>query len=139
MTIRRSRTYRIGLSQEGTDLFLTCHCRLAHLTGLFIPYGATLFVAVLLAEVADLSELAAQLGDRTLSRLSGRGEYFVGASAALPDIVTTVSERVESIDTFAKRPAAGHVHLASLALMATCDDDALADAYKRMTVLLSTV
>jgi hypothetical protein len=135
MAVRRSRTYRIRLSQEGTKLFLACHCRLAHLTGVFIPYGATLFVAVLLAEAGETSDIADELNARMLARLSGNQEHFVGASASLADIVTKVGDRVAQADAIAERPPVAHIHLASLAIMASCEDYALTKAYQRMTQL----
>jgi len=136
MATTRSRTYRMRLSPEGTRLFLSCHCRLAHATELFISYGCTLFVAVLLAEAGDPSDLAAELNERQMVRLSGNTEHFVGASASLAKIVLKVGERLAQSDAVPDRPPAAHIYLASLAVMAGCEDDALKRAYDRMAALL---
>ncbi|WP_235523565.1 hypothetical protein [Sphingobium sp. Leaf26] len=50
MATAKSRTYRLHLSEEGTDAFLEFHSRLARNVRRFIPYGATLTVAMLLIE-----------------------------------------------------------------------------------------
>lgn len=50
MATAKSRTYRLHLSEEGTDAFLEFHSRLARIVRRFIPYGATLTVAMLLIE-----------------------------------------------------------------------------------------
>jgi hypothetical protein len=94
MVAQRSRSYRMRLSPAGTNMFLCCHCRLAHLIGSFIPYGSTLFVAVLLAKAGDPSELLAELGGTSIARFAGEAEHFVGASRTLAELVEQICERL---------------------------------------------
>jgi hypothetical protein len=137
MGSKRSRTYRMRLSRDGTRLFLSCHCRLAHLVGAFIPYGTTLYVAVILADAGDPSDLLAELDAQSIGRLLGSFEHFVGASASLSDLVSVICDRLARSDILARRPPVSHVHLASLALMASSEDDALTRAYIRMASMLA--
>jgi hypothetical protein len=125
------------LSQDGTRLFLSCHCRLAHLVATFIPYGTTLYVAVLLADAGDPSDLLAELDERAIGRLSGSCEHFVGTSPSLSDLVSGMCDRLAMSDGVSQRPPVSHVHLASLALMACSEDDALTRAYARMVSMVA--
>lgn len=138
MENKRSRTYRMRLSPDGTHLFLSCHCRLAHLVSTFIPYGTTLFVAVLLAEAGDPSDLMAELDEHAINRLCGSAEHFVGASASLSDLVSAICDRLARSEDLAHRPPVSHIHLASLAIMAGCEDHAIARAYGRMETMLAS-
>jgi len=136
MAARRSRTYRICLSHEGTELFLSCHCRLARLMARFIPYGATLFVAVLLAEASDPAELVAELEDRSINRLFGSAEHFVGASGRLSNIVEAICDRLIEQDGIRDRPPVARIQLASLTIMAGSEDGELVQGYHRMLAMI---
>lgn len=132
MAGNRSRTYRLRLSKEGTDLFLSCHYRLARIAKSFIPYGATLSVAMLLIGAMDIDELAGELSMPSVKRLAGNEEHFVGASAQLTNYATAILERLEASSLIANRPAVGKLHVVAIAFMAACEDHALAQAFQKL-------
>lgn len=107
MTGHRSRTYRLRLSEEGTDLFLAQHHRLARIARGFIPYGATLGVAVMLMEKVETDELVAELTMPSLNRLA------------------------ES-DLIGVRPSVGALHNLAIMLMESSEDHELAKAWQRV-------
>ena len=124
-----SRSYRLRLSAEGTDLFLACHYRLARLTRCFIAYGATLSVAMRLLEQLDDEELIAELMTPKLPALGGNAEYFVGASPTLAQVAASVLERVDRSGSFAVPPPVHAIYVAALTLMASSEDPLLLQAY----------
>lgn len=132
MTGHRSRTYRLRLSEEGTDLFLAQHHRLARIARSFIPYGATLGVAVILMEKVETDALVAELAMPSLKHLAGKCEHFVGATAALNSATGAILNRLEESDLVGVRPSAGALHVLAIALMASCEDSELAKAWQRM-------
>lgn len=132
MTGHRSRTYRLRLSEEGTDLFLAQHHRLARMARSFIPYGATLGVAVMLMEKVETHALVAELAMPSLKRLAGKCEHFVGATAALNSATGAILNRLEGSDLISVRPSAGTLHNLAIALMESCEDSELAKAWQRM-------
>ena len=137
MTERQSRTYRLCLSPEGTDLFLVCHGRLARLVNNLNSYGTTLFVAILIAEASDPSEIVAELELPRLRRLIGQKEHFVGASARLGRIAGTIAERVGRSDSLSDKPKLNVLYAACIALMAVSEDKALKAAYGRINNLVA--
>lgn len=132
MTGNRSRTYRLRLSNEGTDLFLSCHYRLAKIAKRFIPYGATLSVAMLLLGAMDIDELAGELAMPSVKRLAGEEEHFVGASAQLTRYAAMILDRLEGSSLIGNRPAIGKLHVAAIAVMAACEDHVLAQAFQKL-------
>ncbi|UXC92981.1 MULTISPECIES: hypothetical protein [Sphingobium] len=137
MTERQSRTYKLSLSPEGTDLFLVCHARLAKLANSLISYGSTLYVAILIAEASDASEIAAELELPHLRRLIGKREHFVGASDRLQRIAGKISDRLERSDHLGDRPTKNALYAACIALMASSEDKTLKAAYRRMDDLVA--
>lgn len=125
----RSRSYRLRLSGEGTDLFLGCHCRLARLTRSFVAYGATLAVAMSLLERLDDDEIVAELMMPDLPRLSGAAEYFVGAPPALAKLVVSIQERLDQTASFAVLPPVNIIYVAALALMSSSEDMSIMQAH----------
>ena len=137
MTERQSRTYRLSLSPEGTDLFLVCHGRLAKLANSLISYGSTLYVAILIAESSDASEIAAELEPPRLRRLIGKNDHFVGASDRLQRVAGAISDRLENSDELSHRPTKNALYAACIALMAASEDKTLKAAYSRMSNLVA--
>ena len=132
MTGHRSRTYRLRLSEEGTYLFLAQHHRLALIARSFIPYGATLGVAVMLMEKLETEELVAELAMPALKRFAGKCEHFVGATTALNSALGSILDRLEGSDLIGVRPSAATLQNLAIKFMASCEDDELAGAWRRM-------
>lgn len=137
MTERQSRSYRLCLSPEGTDLFLVCHGRLAQLANSLNSYGTTLFVAVLIAETSHASEIVAELEMPRLRRLMGQKEHFVGASVRLGRVAVAIAERVGRSDSLSDKPKMNALYTACIALMAASEDKILKAAYSRMNNLVA--
>lgn len=127
-----SRTYKLRLSEQGIDLFLACHYRLAQLLRDFIPYGATFSVAVALLERMDADDIAAELETRSCLQCTGDKTCFVGSSAELAEIMQLVCERLVESDRFAQSPPVGKLYIVGLASFRTAEDKDLAEAYRRV-------
>ncbi len=132
MATTKSRTYRLHLSEEGTDSFLECHSRLARIARRFIPYGATLTVAMLLIEALDGSELSDELCAPAVNRLTGRIEHFVGASPNLARAAAKMLEQVESSPGGGPAITTARLFTAAIALMSASEDSEIARAYRRI-------
>lgn len=137
MAARRSRTYRLRLSGEGTERFLGCHHRLARLTGRLVPYGATLFVAMLLTAGSDTAEIAAEVSLAAAQRSRSDKEHFVGASDRLSAIETEIGHLVEQTDIVSGRPSQVAMFIAGIAIMAASEDKAIMSAFDRMTRMIA--
>ncbi len=136
MATPKSRTYRLHLSEEGTDTFLECHCRLARIARRFIPYGATLTVAMLLIEVLDGSELSDELLAPAVKRLTGRIEHFVGASPHLAQKAAKMLEYVEISPDGGPAITTARLFTAAIAHMSASEDSEIARAYRRIGTAL---
>lgn len=136
MTARTSRTYRLRLSREGTGLFIGCHARLARLAESFVPYGATLFVAVLVTDDLETSDIAAELALPAVKRLAGELEHFVGASVRLSDVVGRIADRLQQSGLLEGRLQVGRLYIVGMMVMAASEDWTLVKAYRRMEALL---
>jgi hypothetical protein len=124
-----SRTYKLRLSDQGVDLFLACHHRLAQLVREFIPYGTTLSVAVLLLERLDADEVAAEFGTSACQASAGDQVRFVGCSTELADVMARVCERLTASDRFGQSPPIGRLYLVGLATLRAAEDKELREAY----------
>jgi hypothetical protein len=138
MATAKSRTYRLHLSDEGTDAFLECHLRLARIARRFIPYGATLTVAVLLVEALDCPELSDELSAPRVNRLSGRIEHFVGASPNLAHAAARMLEQVEISLSGGPALTAARLFTAAIALMSASEDSEIARAYRSIGTAFAT-
>jgi hypothetical protein len=125
-----SRTYKLRLSDQGIDLFLACHCRLARLVRDFIPYGATLSVAVLLLDRLGVEDIAAELETRACDQLAGDIERFVGCSNELANVMRRVVERLEASEQFGCKPPIGKLYIVGLVSFKVVEDGELTDAYR---------
>lgn len=124
-----SRTYKLRLSEQGIDLFLSCHYRLAQLVREFIPYGTTLSVAVLLLDRMDVDEVAAELETNACQASIGVHVRFVGCSTELADIVGRICERLTASDRFGHSPPIGRLYVVGLATLHAAEDKDLRNAY----------
>jgi hypothetical protein len=114
MSRRLSRTYKLRLSDEGIALFLSCHCRLAHIAKDFISYGMTLAVAVTLLHRLDSAEIAAELERLPSRRIDGPHRRFVGGSARIAEMTRAIAARLAASDDVPAAPAIGRLHDAAL-------------------------
>ncbi len=128
----KSRTHRLGLSNKGVDAFLACHHRLACLTRSFIPYGATLYVALLIAETLDAEAIVEQLDRPRTLDYAGPKRHCVGTPAIFSDLVLRLIDRVVASDFHWKKPRSGEIYLACLNIMIEAEDAELSKAYQRM-------
>ncbi len=126
-----SRTYKLRLSEQGVDLFLGCHFRLATLVRDFIPYGATLSVAVALLDRLAASDIAAELETRTCQHLAGDIVRFVGGSNELGAVMQRVAKRLELSDQLGYRPPIGKLYIVGLVSFGAVEDSQLVEAYRR--------
>ncbi|WP_336971420.1 hypothetical protein [Sphingobium aromaticiconvertens] len=129
--MQTSRTYKLLLSDQGIDLFLGCHCRLAHLVRAFIPYGVTLAAAVTFLESLDPSEIAAEVETRKFVRSCGTQVHFVGSSARLTESMSKIKEKLSNSSEFGSLPSVGKLYVVALISLEAAEDRQLMDAYHR--------
>lgn len=91
---RVSRTFKLKLSPAGVELFLDCHCRLGHLVNELLPFGNTLYCALLHLDRADTQTIADDLTTLKDSGLYGDKVCFVGAPLSLTDVTSRIAERL---------------------------------------------
>lgn len=123
--MRPSRTYKLRLSDEGIDLFLHCHDRLARLRRDFIPYGATLATAVAMLDNREPREIIAELGTLRFSRCLGDQVRFVGTSIALSPMIAKLTSRLAVAKGHGRMPTSGHLYIVGLLTIKSAADDAL--------------
>lgn len=122
MQNRKSRAYKLQLSEEGIQLFLRCHCRLGRLAGDLLPYGMTLLVAVTLLHERDVEEQALELLEPALVRYGGRIIRYVGTSSVLSDLIRKIAEDATRMGGLLSSPPAWKMFLAALAHMESVPD-----------------
>ena len=91
---RVSRTFKLKLSPAGVELFLDCHCRLGHLVNELLPFGNTLYCALLHLERVDTRIIADDLKTLKESGLAGDRVCFVGAPLSLTESTSRLAERL---------------------------------------------
>ena len=91
---RVSRTFKLKLSPAGVELFLDCHCRLGHLVKELLPFGNTLYCALLYLDHVDVQLIADDLKTLRDSGLNGDRVCFVGAPLSLTDVTSRVAARL---------------------------------------------
>lgn len=129
---RRSRTYRLRLSSAGMELFLDCHHRLGCLVSEMLPFGTTLYCALLYLDQIDVALIIDDL--RTLPRLGlvGEREHFVGAPCSLADALRRIVERVESDPADAPAALGTRLFVVALKRFRLAPTDAVLEAYGGM-------
>lgn len=126
--MRISRTYKLRLSDEGFDLFLRCHSRVASISRQFIPYGFTLEVSVAMLNKEEACDIAADLLSYECSRAMGRRTHFVGASTNVAAIVREIAVRLVRNQEFSVAPKFLQIHIAALLCLITADEEAIVGA-----------
>jgi hypothetical protein len=91
---RVSRTFKLKLSPAGVELFLDCHCRLGHLVNELLPFGNTLYCALLHLEHVDTRIVADDLKTLKESGLAGDRVCFVGAPLSMTEATSRMAERL---------------------------------------------
>ncbi|MFZ5700663.1 MAG: hypothetical protein ACOY4P_04850 [Pseudomonadota bacterium] len=91
---RVSRTFKLKLSPAGVELFLDCHCRLGHLVNELLPFGNTLYCALLHLECVDTRIIADDLKTLKESGLAGDRVCFVGAPLSLTETTSRLADRL---------------------------------------------
>lgn len=129
--MKQSRTYKLRLSGDGIDLFLKCHCRLAHLLGDFIPYGFTLSVAVAVLEKQAPEDVIAELETLRCKRALGSQVRFVGSSPDLAEATRRIADRLLASDHIASAPRAGFIYAAALGTLISTADDEIVSVARR--------
>lgn len=91
---RVSRTFKLKLSPAGVELLLDCHCRLGHLVNELLPFGNTLYCALVHLDRIDTRLIADDLKTLRESGLLGERVCFVGAPLTLTDVTSRIAERL---------------------------------------------
>lgn len=133
---RISRTFKLKLSPAGVELFLDCHCRLGHLVKELLPYGNTLYCALIFLARADIQLIADDLKTLKESGLDGDRVCFVGAPLTMAKVTDAIADR---LDTSARRrgPTALNSRLFIIALkqFRLASPEAIMSAYDEMLSL----
>lgn len=130
---RVSRTFKLKLSPAGVELFLDCHCRLGHLVNELLPYGNTLYCALIHLRGVDSRLIADDLRILKDSGLDGTRVCFVGAPLSLSEATSHIADRLGT-SVQRRGPAALNARLFIVALkqfrLASPDD--IMKAYDEM-------
>ena len=116
MNGKRSRAYRLTLSERGLDLYLSAHLRLCSLAQDLLPYGTTLQAAIDLLERRDTDEVAADLIDQSLDAYIGKCEHFVGGSPGIGLSARAIRDRLSQSGA-GHAPPIGRIYIAALAVL----------------------
>jgi hypothetical protein len=126
--MKRSRTYKLQLSEEGIDLFLQCHWRLARMMREFIPYGVTLSVAVAVLEMQDACEIAAELEAPRCGQTVGPDIRYVGSTYGVVDACARIAEKLIEAQEVAAPPRMARLYAAALGTLTSADDQQIREA-----------
>ena len=133
------RTITLQLSENGVDLVLDCHTRLAKCVHMLVPYRATLSVSICLLDRCDMQRIADEV-----DRIDGR--CFHGGIPAFLPIYPQLARKAAEFGTelgteqflFSKVPAR-KVHLTALYRMLTIHHHSeIIEAYRRVNELSPT-
>ena len=103
MNGKRSRAYRLTLSERGLDLYLSAHLRLCSLAQDLLPYGTTLQAAI-------------DLLDQSLDAYIGKCEHFVGGSPGIGLSARAIRDRLSQSGAV-HAPPIGRIYIAALAVL----------------------
>lgn len=130
---RASRTFTLKLSASGVELFLDCHHRLCQQMSELLPYGQTLYCALLHLSRIDSVLILDDLQTLKRSGLSGPDAYFVGAPGSLVDVAARISARIGSDVPANQRPiVTGHLFVVALKRFRQAIPDELRACYHAM-------
>ncbi|WP_066556771.1 hypothetical protein [Sphingobium sp. TKS] len=130
---RPSRTYALRMSPAGVELFLDCHHRLCRLTHQLLPYGQTLFAAMMHLSRLDAVLIMDDLATFKASGLAGRRNCFVGAPSCLMDVVSRISTSIAEQLPDNRRPImTSRLFIVALRRFRAADSDDLLRSYELM-------
>jgi hypothetical protein len=132
MNGKRSRAYRLTLSERGLELYLSVHLRLCTLAQDLLPYGATLQAAIDLLEQRDCDEVAAEMLDNRLDIYFGKCEHFVGGSPAIGRSARAIRERLSQTGLM-HAPQIGRIYIAGLGVLGASENRELTSWVARLT------
>jgi len=112
---RSSRTFILKLSSSGVELFLDCHHRLCQQTNELLPYGQTLYCALIHLTGVESVRILDDLLTLKFSGHTGKRSCFVGAPSKLADMATSLATRI-ALDVPSNRQAIMTVRLFVVAL-----------------------
>lgn len=130
--MKSTRTYKLRLSDQGIALFIEQHSRLARLLCEFIPYGATLAVAVTLLDAHEPCEIASELASSKSQQGLGENIRFVGCSLEVAELTRRISERLLNAGEAASSPKMVAIYAAALTNMKGADDREVLRAHRRI-------
>lgn len=130
---RVSRTFRLKLSPAGIELFLDCHCRLGHLVKELLPFGNTLYCALLHLDRVDPRLISDDLKTLKESGLNGDHVRFVGAPVSLSEVTSRIATRLGPASQ-RRGPAAlnSRLFLVALKQFRLASSEAIMAAYDEM-------
>jgi hypothetical protein len=132
----KSRAYRVRLSTKGVEAYLACNYRLGKLTHSFVPYGTTLFVALLLADELETFALAKMVDHPTARNLRGTVYYNVGMAPISHSYVYKLIDKLRICEIYRLRPPLPtEIYVGSILTMMGAEDLAIQEAYERMHVV----
>lgn len=130
--MRKSRSYKLMLSRDGVQLYLSCHCRLARLACEFIPYGQTLGVAVAVLDRLAPWDIAAEFETQRFARSCGNTPHFVGSTSQIGERVAAIRARLCGSAEFSSDPTVRDLYIAGLLGFESTDDNQLLKAYSQL-------
>jgi hypothetical protein len=130
---RVSRTFKLRLSPAGVELFLDCHYRLGRLVNELLPYGNTLYCALLHLDGLEPQAIADDLRLLKESGLLGDKVCFAGAPMSLTEVTARIVERLGP-DAQRRGPAAmnARVFIVALKQFRLAPAEAILTAYDAM-------
>ncbi|MDJ0277711.1 hypothetical protein QLH51_12975 [Sphingomonas sp. 2R-10] len=135
MDARGSRTYKLCLSDAGFDHLLDCHRRVGLVARSLLPFGATVFVGLTIADDLAPTVLAAMLDAPACQSLVGREVRFVGFTGHLADITERLRERVLLEAASRKAPKINRLYAAGLSCLGSASEEAIGGAYRRLRAI----
>lgn len=132
MPVGGSRTYKLCLSDAGLDQFLACHARLGTITRELVPYGATLFVALSVADRLSAVDLAAELTGSRCTGLVGRLVRYVGFTGHLGDLTSRTCERLVGSGVVSRSPRVNRIYAVGILCLSTAEEVEVNLAYEHL-------
>ncbi len=135
MATKGSRTYKLCLSDAGFDHLLDCHRRVGLVARSLLPFGATVFVGLTIADDLAPTVLAAMLDTPACQSLVGREVRFVGFTSHLAEITERLRKRVLLEAASPKAPKINRLYVAGLSCLGSADEEAIGRAYAQLRTI----
>lgn len=135
MATKGSRTYKLCLSDAGFDHLLDCHRRVGLVARSLLPFGATVFVGLTIADDLAPAVLAAMLDTPACQSLIGREVRFVGFTSHLADITERLRARVALEAATPRAPKVNRLYAAGLSCLGAAGEEAIGRAYRTLRTI----